>query len=185
MNTKTPGQIAEDAFMRARPIEAWESAAAAVLQDYDANYDVKQAFKAGKEIQCKRACDNDDKWVTLRSNHPSWSKFFEYRVAPEPAWTLPAPPEGREWHRNDWTAEMLPEGYRPLLLCEMTGKECNDVDWMNKPADSVWRNGADFLPVLQGSGFFRTRRPLPPIHKVEIKIPKLTLESGKFSFATN
>lgn len=37
---------------------------------------------------------------------------------PTKPWTLPPPPEGQQWHRTDWTEEMLPKGYRPLLLEE-------------------------------------------------------------------
>ena len=70
------------------------------------------------------------------------------------------------------------------MLHEMTGEECTDVDWMDEYADSVWRDGPDFIPVLRGSGFFRTRRPLPPTHEIKITLPQLTLTSGKFSFAS-
>jgi hypothetical protein len=35
-----------------------------------------------------------------------------------PTWKLPDPPPNQQWHRNDWTEEMLPAGYRPLLLGE-------------------------------------------------------------------
>lgn len=33
-------------------------------------------------------------------------------------WKLPDPPAGRKWHREDWTQEMLPDGWRPLLAGE-------------------------------------------------------------------
>lgn len=76
----------------------------------------------------------------------------------EPIWQLPPPPTGHQWHRTDgWTKEMLPEGWRPLLLGE---KDCDEdekrvlVTWVStrgerhRAADSDWVH-------------HRTRRPLP------------------------
>lgn len=42
---------------------------------------------------------------------------------PKP-FTLPTPPPGMRWHREDWTAEMLPPGTRPLV----GGEQCHEGD---------------------------------------------------------
>ena len=68
-------------------------------------------------------------------------------------WHLPDPPEGYEWHRADWTEEMLPDGWRPLLLGEYltNGDELVGVrGW--EPAKGLLGNTASRM---------RTRRPLP------------------------
>ena len=79
-------------------------------------------------------------------------------VEPAQAWSLPAPPAGQAWHRQDWTAEMLPEGWRPLLAgeCRQKGDEFQfegDKGWL---ASQVHRP-----PNPHTQEFYRTRRPLP------------------------
>lgn len=77
-----------------------------------------------------------------------------------PEWHLPDPPEGYEWHRNDWTEEMLPEGWRPLLLGESV--EVGDDVWLNK--EYGWNTSANGSSIGRNPlhPFARTRRPLPP-----------------------
>lgn len=69
--------------------------------------------------------------------------------------------EGQEWHRQDFTKEMLPEGWRPLLLGEAMGRE--DESGHNyvigHEGPSEWKN---FPGMLGTSCHMRTRRPLPP-----------------------
>ena len=77
------------------------------------------------------------------------------------AWQLPPPPPGRQWHRVDgWTEEMLPQGYRPLMLDEpyiagdeylstLQGKFCVETYDGNRNVNSCY------------SSFCRTTRPLP------------------------
>ncbi len=82
-----------------------------------------------------------------------------YREVPQPAkeWRLPAPPPGRQWHRTDWTQDMLPEGYRPLLLGEVEQRQDEvliDGEWSTGPLST--KNGAQRIDFLR-----RTRRPLP------------------------
>ena len=78
---------------------------------------------------------------------------------PAPPWKLPDPPPGREWHRSDWTQEMLPDGWRPLLEMEVvkSGDEYlfSDVKWI---LDTTC---VDCI-VRFGWAHRRTRRPLPP-----------------------
>ena len=71
-------------------------------------------------------------------------------------WTLPAPPPGRRWHREDWTQDMLPEGWRPLLLDERTHEE----DQYYIP-EMGWRDGNSNPVARPFTMHTRTRRPLP------------------------
>lgn len=80
-------------------------------------------------------------------------------------WTLPAPPEGREWCRMDWTEDMLPEGWRPLLKGEMIfGGKDNDELLLTAPG---YRTEEWHWQYMNTSSFpthkqhWRTRRPLP------------------------
>jgi hypothetical protein len=78
--------------------------------------------------------------------------------SPSKPWTLPPPPEGQQWHRTDWTEEMLPEGYRPLLLNEqpLDGDEVfKSPAWFKQ---EIWE-----LEYVAASDHYheRTRRPLP------------------------
>ena len=79
-----------------------------------------------------------------------------YRIKP---WTLPPPPEGQEWHRTDWTEDMLPEGWRPLLNDEayLAGDEYFSEQTMDWRVETY----SGCRPVRQGSTHARTRRPLP------------------------
>ena len=73
----------------------------------------------------------------------------------------PTPPTGHRWHREDWTQEMLPEGYRPLL---------KDEPWLH--GDEILRynewqvagqheDDAIGSPTTKQKNHCRTRRPLP------------------------
>jgi hypothetical protein len=78
--------------------------------------------------------------------------------------------DGEEWHRNDWTQDMLPDGWRPLLKGERRENDdevyglYNYGPWtsfknMTTPVDSKAR---------LGSNFTRTRRPLPVLTPAQI-----------------
>ncbi len=82
------------------------------------------------------------------------------RVKPTPAWKLPDPPEGRKWHREDWTQEMLPDGWRPLLYGEIPQGGDEGFD------GSAWKTDwvAIGEPLVNDGNTYslhRTRRPLP------------------------
>jgi len=66
--------------------------------------------------------------------------------------------EGQEWHRNDWTQDMLPDGWRPLLADE----EAKEGDEHFKSGFGPWTS--NFVGGRYGFGttWCRTRRP-PPI----------------------
>jgi uncharacterized protein YodC (DUF2158 family) len=87
--------------------------------------------------------------------------FLAALSKPTTPWVLPAPPPGQKWHREDWTQEMLPEGYRPLL---------KDEPWM--PGDEILRynewhvagqheDDAIGSPTTKYKCHCRTRRSLP------------------------
>lgn len=71
-------------------------------------------------------------------------------------WHLPDPPEGYEWHRTDWTEEMLPEGWRPLLLAErpICGDQLLSCD--------SWLVVNVHTPAKSYEPHQRTMRPPPP-----------------------
>lgn len=84
---------------------------------------------------------------------------YSLRLKPAPVWSLPAPPEGREWHKSEgWTQDMLPEGYRPLLDGEKPEAD-----------DQVWEFGTGPWVKTDGNercgrhNHTRTKRPLPPL----------------------
>lgn len=75
-------------------------------------------------------------------------------------WTMPTPPAGHEWHRNDFTEEMLPPGTRPLCLDEP--QQLGD-EWLD-PDKKEW---VAVVPGADGDAskrFYchrRTTRPAP------------------------
>lgn len=76
---------------------------------------------------------------------------------PKPAWKMPEPPAGEQWHRDDFTEEDLQGGYRPLLLGEIEQPQDEVIlykDWLKNPSsDEGGARPCDFKR--------RTRRPLP------------------------
>jgi hypothetical protein len=82
------------------------------------------------------------------------AKEGELTAAP---WKLPEPPEGRQWHRLDWTQEMLPEGWRPLLLGEYG---VINIDEFASYPNGVWLSVQATGPSVPGQLHTRTTRPL-------------------------
>jgi hypothetical protein len=78
-----------------------------------------------------------------------------------PAWKLPDPPANQQWQRNDWVAEMLPAGYRPLLLGEamVDGDEYGDA--YKLPDGSPPHRWSTFPGLRSTTTHMRTKRPLP------------------------
>ena len=110
------------------------------------------AAAEGKEIQ--RLVKDDWIMTDLYSLTVHATIYPElYRV--KPAWTLPAPPEGKSWHRQDFAESDLPEGWRPLLLGEPEQKEDQCFvfqQWHDDPVCST---------ATPNDNKRRTRRPLP------------------------
>lgn len=116
---------------------------------------LKQAYAEGKTIEINAGSASEPDWVAVPD--PTWCTFPRwYRIK---TWALPAPPEGRQWHRNDWTEAMLPPGWRPLLLGEEDGP---DVEWFN--SCEFWAPCARLARLEYAAGDWRprrTQRPLP------------------------
>lgn len=98
--------------------------------------------------------------IRLPAQHKPEPTTFE---AHGKTWTLPAPPEGQQWHRTDWTEDMLPEGWRPLLLDEP--RQRGDQFPKNQEPPFIWAE-ASGPPAIENKVkenwcHHRTRRPLP------------------------
>ena len=123
--------------------------------------DAIEAFRAGKPVECVAF---DGSWKPELGDPISWTMTFPRRPKPEPVWSLPAPPEGKRWHREDWTKDMMPDGWRPLLNGESTveGDECM---WELNPG--IWHSKITHEPK-DGlhTHHFRTTRPLPTVPKL-------------------
>lgn len=80
---------------------------------------------------------------------------------PKPPFKLPPPPPSMKWHREDgWTEDMLPKGWRPLLVNEKftTGDQwMTEAGWLDCLSD-----GHECEPFMCHS---RTKRPLTFTHK--------------------
>jgi len=119
--------------------------------------ELRKAKESGKVIQ---ETSHEGHWYD--STNPMWNLPVEYyRIKPwELTRTIPGfrPLEdGEQWHRNDFTEEMLPEGWRPALLNEVFERN-GDCDYMNY-------DGA--FEITMGTAYkdcnhTRTSRPLPP-----------------------
>ena len=90
-----------------------------------------------------------------------------HRPKPEPVWSLPAPPEGMRWHREDFTDADLAGGKRPLLLGEK--EEADDESW----GGAGWENNSEVHTTTASLSFaeewwtrHRTTRPLPTAPKL-------------------
>lgn len=94
----------------------------------------------------------------------------------KPAWTLTRHlpgfrplRDGEEWHRQDWTEDMLAGGWRPVLAREQQEGGDEFIGQSAYKEGSAWRtvignlcSPAEIFPAL----FQRTRRPLPEPAKV-------------------
>lgn len=98
-----------------------------------------------------------------------------YRVpasTPYPEWQLPEPPPGRRWHRDDFTPDMLPQGYRPLLEGEawITGDEIRRAF---PRRDKEWQIAGEYSedvlgrPASKNTLHCRTKRPLPALEPTQ------------------
>ena len=79
------------------------------------------------------------------------------RVKPE--WKLPDPPEGEQWHRTDWTQDMLPDGYRPHLLGELD--KAGDEQHYSDSNQWIAVSGKSHVVSGISHNRRRTTRPLP------------------------
>jgi hypothetical protein len=113
---------------------------------------------------------NLGKW-SRTINPSSYSKVATYRLPlfvpwpeqPKP-FTLPTPPPGMKWHREDgWTADMLPPGTRPLVKGEV--RRPGD-QWKGAGELLVWRECSVYAEANDcGLKHYRTTRPLTFTHE--------------------
>lgn len=76
---------------------------------------------------------------------------------PEPAFQLPPPPPGIQWHKKDgWEEGDLPQGWRPLVV----GEEEHDEDEFGSRINNAWMPTPDSGKVVGAYYKVRTRRPL-------------------------
>jgi hypothetical protein len=118
-----------------------------------------------RNLWTRRAHEAESKVAQLQKQNDWLTGKAEQHKKP---WTLPPPPEGQQWHRQDWTEEMLPERWRPLLLNEIraVGDECLSINgWI--PCNTGHRTVESVIHC-------RTRRPLPtsPDPYAELKAAK-------------
>jgi len=133
--------------------------------------ELKAAHAAGKVIQCLGVFGD---WAEI--DRPVWNLTpSEYRIKP---WTLSrhlpgfrALEPGEKWHRNDFTEEMLPEWWRPLLLGEQSAHG-DEAMWSHKPDEFTVQELSCITEEENYNLFWRTTRPLPPT--------KQELESEEF-----
>lgn len=105
-------------------------------------------------------------WAGKANGGTFASEGYTYIVpddSPAAPWTLPPPPAGHAWHRDDWTQEMLPDGWRPLLKGEkaICGEGNDEMGWLiSGKWFWSWQDSRDHIPKCD-KYFWRTRRPLP------------------------
>lgn len=96
--------------------------------------------------------------ITGASKTGAWWDESELELIP---WSLPAPPEGREWANPDgWTEEMLSGGWRPVLKGEIYQRGTDEILLSSESWD-VLNHGGKSHDISGRHDFIRTRRPLP------------------------
>jgi uncharacterized protein YodC (DUF2158 family) len=127
---------------------------------------IDAAFPDGALADCDFGLDNfpnQSCWEDEAPNRLAIARAF-LAALPKPAepdpWTLPAPPAVFRWHREDWTQDMLPEGYRPLLDGEAR-ESVDEWSYYGKEWRSVYEYGPAGAHVDGTSAHHRTHRPLP------------------------
>lgn len=134
------------------------------------NAEVLLAYASGMEIEMKDQYEGGSDW--RRATDPAFNfSRSDYRIKPEPVFELGRHipgfrplQDGEEWHRTDWTKEMLPDGWRPLMLGEevATGEGRDEFfirddiwSWQNtSPVKIEGKNNSSYAR-------WRTQRPLP------------------------
>ena len=99
--------------------------------------------------------------MNTRTNHGAIVPIERIELPP---FTLPTPPPGMKWHREDgWTAEMLPPGTRPLVKGESVKRGDEVFSRVHHYAE--WEAASGLIGYLADSEdceehFIRTTRPL-------------------------
>lgn len=126
-----------------------------------------------EELKC--TCSTDVEPLKCKKCNAEWNRAIDWAFA-NPAefaalresvrekskeWKLPAPPPGKQWHRDDWTQDMLPEGWRPLLMDEVW--EQGDQIYRQNGWETAGNKLTDAIGILccKMTQPCRTQRPLP------------------------
>jgi hypothetical protein len=105
--------------------------------------------------------EGDNMYRTWRIDGSRYhSMACECDIEPAPTWKLPDPPANQQWHRNDWTEEMLSAGYRPLLRGEPMADGDEYGSDYQLPEGSPPKKWKSFPGMRQTSGHMRTTRPI-------------------------
>lgn len=112
----------------------------------------------GKAWESADSCYFSPVWEEYWSDDPISAIEKGYKIRLKP-WSLPPPPDGMKWHRDDWTEEMLPEGWRPHLLGEVDN---GDEEFLSS---GEWRKGyyGSSVPTEASDIHCRTKAPLPQL----------------------
>lgn len=127
-------------------------------------------------------------WVSKFKTN--WTQPAGFWDTPEQAdnslagpWKLPDPPAGERWHRDDWTADMLPDGKRPLLH----GETPQVGDELKSSCTGAWVGYLQIShtsPVYERRAHHRTSRPLPDMETPQpppgMKLLEEELKTGKW-----
>jgi len=152
---------AEGSYFVAEPTTFWMPIPPPPLPQppVDPYAELKAAHAAGKVIQEDIGLGD---WSDLDDQKPFWNLHHSrYRIKPwEFSRHLPgfrALEPGESYHREDFTEEMLPEGYRPALMNENFDVH-GACEFRNESGMFMESSGKTF-PSCRHT---RTRRPLPP-----------------------
>jgi len=178
---KSPGQVAYETYCLAHLApsrwdgyedkQVWGAVANAVLAHAEAQKTVPVAettylaltpgvskLEEGDELSCAGlewySCDPSVVGQKLNLDLKGRRKVSTQEPTPDPAWTPPEPPEGRQWHNP--TKECWEDGKRALLEGETT---VGGVDEFRALSGSVWM--MVFPPEECAITLARTSRPLP------------------------
>jgi hypothetical protein len=145
----------------------------------DSYAELKAAHAAGKRIQFRNA-NSSGAWsgwhdydggkdMAAPMPNDSHGGYREWRIKPSSLnFQLPPPPPGMSWHRTDgWTAEMLPQGYRPLIEGEKIQRTYDSFTHTTYPQNMfvVVLGLDDQYPANPKASFYRTTRPLVFTHE--------------------
>lgn len=140
-----------------------------LVRPLDPHHELKAAHATGKVIEWR--FKDGVAWQVKTANFDDWPASCEYRIKLDEPWSLHEhvakffgpPPKDAKFHREDWTADMLPEGWRPLLEGE-DRQGCDEVrDNFQDKKFVILESIAlgDEKTITSIAPFHRTRRPYP------------------------
>lgn len=149
-----------------------------LVRPLDPHHELKAAHATGKVIEWR--FKDGVAWQVKTANFDDWPASCEYRIKLDEPWSLHEhvakffgpPPKDAKFHREDWTADMLPEGWRPLLEGE-DRQGCDEVrDNFQDKKFVILESIAlgDEKTITSIAPFHRTRRPYPqPTRRVPLE----------------